>query len=638
MKSKSTIMKRTSILLFSISFFLGTRAQQFSFDTASIPAAVKQNVSVVVRAENIEFEVSDLDHAKLSIHRVVTVLNEKGKEELYFKEITDKFRTLDDVDIRVYDMAGKTVGKYKDHDLTTRALAEDFMDDYKAHFLRIAVPFFPVTIEYNIKIKFRGMVAYPRYEILVPDEGVEYSSYTAKVPKELDLRYKEKNIHLQPSVNEDSHYKIYNWQVKNLSPIMYEEGAVSYESRYPSILLAPNRFKIDEYEGDMTSWQNFGRWYNELLKGADVLTDEKKIFYQNLVKDAKSEKEKVKIIYNYLQKNFRYVSIQLGIGGFKPFPADFTDTKKYGDCKGLSNYMQAVLHAIGIKSYLALINAKYNKEPVDPEFPCNLFNHVILCVPGQKDSIWLECTSRTTDFGTLGSFTENRNALLITEKGGVLVPTPKSSASNNTIGVYTSVDLKEDGSGKTNTTFVALGEYKQDMIDLMDEKADYQKDYIMNHWGFKDPVEIRFNYGENSDVLRLQVQQELENIPELKTGNKMFLNPSIYNIWTTKLPKAEARQLDFYFSCPFEKNDTTVFNLPAGYDVDALPESSNHTCKYGTYDVKYWYDKKNGKVFTATRVQLTQYKIPAVDYAMVKKFFDAILVDKQSKIVIKKNS
>src|SRR4030095_3800912 len=139
--------------------------------------------------------------------------------------------------------------------------------------------------------------------------------------------------------------------------------------------------------------------------------------FNNLVKDAPSESEKIKRIYEYMQNNFRYVSIQLGIGGYRPFSATFTDQKKYGDCKGLSNYMKAALKSVGIKSHIAIINAQYNAEPVDPDFPANNFNHAILCVPG-KDTIWLECTSSSAEFGKLGTFTENRNALLVTENGG----------------------------------------------------------------------------------------------------------------------------------------------------------------------------------------------------------------------------
>jgi hypothetical protein len=298
--------------------------------------------------------------------------------------------------------------------------------------------------------------------------------------------------------------------------------------------------------------------------------------------------------------------------------------------------MQAVLNSAGIKSYQALINARYNKEPVDPAFPCNQFNHVILCVPQQKDSIWLECTSKTNDFGTLGSFTENRNALLITENGGILVSTPKSHSTDNTVKVHTMVDINEDGSGKTNTIFTASGEYKQDMINLMDEKTDEQKIYMINHWGFKDPNQIRLVSMDQSNNYQLAVDQELETIPEFKTGSKMFLRPSIYNLWAIKLPKAENRQQDFYFNCPFEKTDTTIFKLPAGYKIDALPEAKTNNCKYASYATKYWYDEKNSSIYAVAKIILNQYKIPAADYVMIKKFFDAVLIDNQQRVVIKK--
>src|SRR6185503_18169122 len=204
-----------------------------------------------------------------------------------------------------------------------------------------------------------------------------------------------------------------------------EAGAVSGQNRYPHVSIVSDRFSHYGFEGDLSSWKSFGQWINTLYSGLDILPPDRQQFFTQLVKDASDNKEKIKRIYQYMQKNFRYVSIQLGIGGLKPFSAEFTDKKKYGDCKALSNYMKAALKSVGIPSHIAIINAEYNQEPVDPNFPANGFNHVILCVPGQNDSIWLECTSSTAAFGELGSFTENRNALLITDNGGVLVPTPK---------------------------------------------------------------------------------------------------------------------------------------------------------------------------------------------------------------------
>jgi Domain of Unknown Function with PDB structure (DUF3857) len=403
-------MKKNVLLLLCVVFFVTMDgfAQSISYDAATIPPALKKDVGVVKRYEDIQFEVTDIDRAILRVHQVFTVLNSDGKDILTFNQGSNKFTTLGDVDIKVYDEKGKSIEKYKKKDLATTITGDGLIDDGKVSYLMVPSTSYPVTVEYIYELRYKGTLHYPSYEILVPGQGLEFSTFSAKIPKELDLRYKEKNIKLAPETGDDGKYKTYRWTVKNLEPVTYEEGAVSYESRYPSILLAPNHFKMDDYEGDMTTWKNFGKWYGSMKKGIDVLSEPKKSFLRDLVKNAPNDKEKVRLVYDYLQKNFRYVSIQLGIGGFKPFPADFTDNKKYGDCKALSNYMQAALDAIGVKSYQALINARFNKEAVDPNFPCNSFNHVILCVPFKGDSLWLECTSKTTDFGVLGNFTENR--------------------------------------------------------------------------------------------------------------------------------------------------------------------------------------------------------------------------------------
>ena len=541
------IIKQINILLITL---LPCRAnliaQNINFDTISIAPELRKNANEVVRNENIEFEVTDIDQAKLHVYRAVTVLNKNGSDALSFTLETDKFNILDDIEIKVYDAAGKTINKYKLHDIEAISGVEEFIDDYKTYYLKIRVLSYPVTIETNYKIKYKGSLSYPAYHIIESDEGVENSSFTAKINKAIDLRYKEKNIKLQPNISEDGDFKSYTWAVKNLSPIQYEENAVSYENRYPTILLAPNKFKLDKYSGDLSSWKNFGLWYNELLEGVDTLSSQRKEFYRAMVRNATSDLDKEKILYNYLQNNFRYVSIQLGIGGFKPISAGITDTKKYGDCKGLSNYMVAVLKSVGIKSYLAIVNAESNEEPADSSFPCNQFNHVIVCIPGQKDSTWLECTSRTSDFGVLGSFTENRNAMLITENGGVLVATPRSRSDENIIKVYTTIDLHDDGSGKTNTVFRAHGEYKDELLALKDEKADEQKLFMIHRWGFKDPDQIKFD----TSNIRNNILMDLDGTAGINTRIKnakqnVFTPPSILNLWVTRLPKSEIENRTF---------------------------------------------------------------------------------------------
>ena len=136
-----------------------------------------------------------------------------------------------------------------------------------------------------------------------------------------------------------------------------------------------------------------------------------------------NKQEQIKILYHYLQDETRYVNISIKTGGLKPFPAAFVTEKKYGDCKALTNYMKAMLSHIGITSYYSKIFAADAVKNIDKSFPSQQFNHVILCVPFEKDTIWLDCTSKGP-FNYLGTFTQNRDAYIIKKNSSFFAKTP----------------------------------------------------------------------------------------------------------------------------------------------------------------------------------------------------------------------
>ena len=633
-------MKIILFLFLLVSFFQKTYGRHLIYPPPALfDTALLKNASVIKNEENIVLQITDVDRFTYSVHRILTILNEKGKDELDFVQYTNRYISLEDADIEIYDAMGKQTHKFRKKDMTTVSTGEGLIEDGYLTYFRVPAPSYPITVEYNYQLKFTGTVNYPSFNIMSTGEAVLKSIFTARVPKELDLRYKDKNVQLKPDITEDAKYKQYQWTVSDMKALEYEEGTAKYESLYPSVQLSPNKFSYYNHQGELTSWKKFGAWIGNLYTGLDELPPERKDFFINLTKGVSTDKEKARIIYKYLQKNFRYISIQLGIGGLKPFPADFTDKKKYGDCKGLSNYMKAALKSVGIKSYIALINAEYNSEPVDPNFPENGFNHVILCIPQVKDSIWLECTSNNTDFGVPGSFTENRNALLITDDGGVLVPTPVSNAKENILTANTLAEISENGSGNAGTTFTSSGSYKEDMEDnLMQEKKDDQKEFLIHNYGFKQSDEFEIDKKNDSAMLSITIKQAIEKIPEFIAGDKMFIAPRLYKPWSSKLPKAENRRLDFYFHNPFIKIDTTIYKLPEGYIVDALPASKNFTCEYGKYKSSFWFDADKNSIYSTARLQLTQLKIPALKYASVKAFFDEVMQQDAQRIVIKKNN
>ncbi len=609
------------------------------YSALTIPDSIKKNAHIVLRLDEAELDIISRSKYNFKVHQIITILDKEGALRLRQVYGIDKFYKIDDVEIKHFNLLGIEKRRYKKRDFTVTAAYDgiSLVTDDKVMRLEIAESDFPCTLEIEFTQQVSSFINLPQWYFQTSGESVQCSRFTVKVPTSMSIRYKPKNINISPVISAQNSKTIYLWETSNLMAKKKEVGGNS-TSTLPYLLLASNQFEYDGYEGEFKDWQSFGNWCYPLYKESkNPFSEARRQEIQRMVAGARSTREKISILYESLQKNMRYVSIQLGIGGFKPFSVSFVDEKKYGDCKALTNYMRYMLEEVGIKSYPALVKSQYDAEQLDPDFPINRFDHVILCVPEKNDTVWLECTSKTNDFGNLGNFTENKFALLITENGGVLVSTPQSKSAHNIFLARTEVRLEENGIGEASFILKTEGEYKSEAIHyFVQEKKDNQKYYLINGIGLKPPDEFELNSETLADQSTTKIVLLYEKIPEFVAGNKMFMNPRLYRIFSSKLPAAEGRTTDFLFECPFEKSDTTVFKLPESYGVDVLPKEKQLKFEFGSYTTRHWYDEQQKAVVTTARLVLTRHRIPAVKYAETKKFFDEVIEDGNQKLVIKK--
>jgi transglutaminase-like putative cysteine protease len=133
--------------------------------------------------------------------------------------------------------------------------------------------------------------------------------------------------------------------------------------------------------------------------------------------------KKAKIIYKYVQEKSRYVNISIGIGGWKPMLASDVDRLGYGDCKALSNYTKALLKAVDVPSYNTILYGNPKKRNIEADFVSMQGNHMILAIPNKNSFIFLECTSQVDPFGYQGTFTDDRDVLVVKPEGGEIVRT-----------------------------------------------------------------------------------------------------------------------------------------------------------------------------------------------------------------------
>lgn len=634
-------MKIFSTLFFVCLCSISLYAQwQPEFHVKLIADSLKTNADAVYRYNRVIIDVKSRSKYSITEERAITMLSKEASEHGTVVLVSDKHIKVDDAEVKVYDSLGKEVMKYKkkDFEMIGSPVNDAFVSDNKYYYLTAVLPDFPCTITISATTNINSYVDFPDFFAASYEESYVTNHFKVNVPKELDIRYKAFNTSLKPQVTENGEIKTYEWIVNGQKSIHKEPNTYAANSKLPRIAIGPNEFEYDDYKGSFKTWKDYGQWYYNFYEEKKPFTDDQIAAIQNAVQGFATTAEKVNFLYRQMQKNTRYVSIQLGIGGLKPFPASFVEEKKYGDCKALTNYMKHILKAAGIVSYPAIIKSGTNAAPADPDFPNEGFDHVILCVPNGKDSIWLECTSKLTPAGVPGNFTENRNALLVTENGGVLVNTPKSKAIHNQWHAKSYIKLYDDGSALISSNVYVTGEFNEKVNYLLTNKskADLKK-VLINAFGIKSPDDFELQpLLDSADGTIVKLKLAYGRYFDVQAGKKMFFPVRHYRFYENELQDTSSRTTDYQFSFPFIKTDSLVFEIPSVLKPDQLPLNQQLKNDFFNYANESLMNSSGNELRVHTALQVHRLQIPAVQYRQAALSMMQVRKDASQKMILRK--
>lgn len=610
------------------------------YAVSKIPDSLLKNADVVLRMEDIRFEINSTKDAVERNHYVITILNENGDKWADFSEYYDKLREVSSVEGYLYDASGKQLKKMKYKDLEDYSGVGDnnLMDDNRIKHHNFYCKLYPYTVEYDVEISYRNTLFFPMWS---PQRGekisVEKSRMTVVCPADYQFRYKAYMYSGEPVTTTEKNKKNVTWSAKDMPAILKETYEPAWHELTTVVIYGPTDFQVGDYKGNMASWQDFGKFVYALKQNRDVLPDAVKQKVHNLSDGLADVKKKIRVLYEYMQKNTRYISIQLGIGGWQPFDAAYVATKGYGDCKALANYMYSLLKEAGIPSYYTLVRAGSNAQYMTDDFPSQQFNHVILCAPVNKDTVWLECTSQTLPSGYLSDFTSNRYALLIDENGGKLVHTPKYGLKENLQVRHVKAQLQDDG------TLVVMAESRYD-AEQQDEiqgvinalSKDKVKEYLHDHLDFATYDIRSFDYKENKSALP-SVNENLDisvsNYATI-TGKRLFIVPNIMTRSRRHLSQDETRKYDIVLKLEYTDVDSAEIELPAGYDVESKPQDVSVAGKFGKYSASV--QLKGNKLYYYRSMEQYSGRFPASDYKDLVSFYETIYKADRNKVVLVK--
>jgi len=642
--SFNSIMKMNKHYSLLLAFFLilsfntWAKKEEIKYPVSTISEALKKDAHTVVRLDKTLFTVESISKATIKNHMVITILNKNGEYAAKKVVFYDKLITLKNFKIHIYDAAGKLIKKVKSSDIKDYSATSGatLFDDNRVKYYEALQNNYPFTIEYEYEREFNGTLSYPEWiAINSYKRSVEHSEFIINIPENLKLR--SKTYHFEGEVKESNENGIntYKWEVNNITAFKSEPFSPDFIEIVPRVVAAPVEFEMEGFQGSQDSWENLGKWMRQLGENRTELPLETINEIGELVAACKTDYEKIEALYQYMQAKTRYVSIQLGIGGWQPFPAETVDKLGYGDCKALANYMKSILRVAGIYSNYTLVKAGKGNHYFDKDFVKNQFNHAILMVPLAQDSVWLECTSQRQACGFLGSFTNDRDVLIIKEDGGELIHTPVYTAQHNTQIRKAEITIHEDGNAKAIATTHYSGLQYENLRSIYYDGPEDQKKALYKSIKLSDFT-----------IDKLKIEQEKKRIPESKlelelgiknylskTGDRLFMPLNLMNRSTYVPKKLKERKFPIVKSYPYCDTDTIEYTLPENMLIENLPKAVSFETEFGKYSTQI--EVNENKVTYIRNQEMYTGQFTPDKYESLRKFYKAIVRADKAKLILK---
>ncbi len=400
----------------------------------------------------------------------------------------------------------------------------------------------------------------------------------------------------------------------------------------PSVKIVPENFFYGT-TGSTTDWKSFGNWQYRLIHGLDDLPQNEKLVVSRMIQGIQDRKEIVRILYHYMQDHTRYINVSMDIGGLKPYPASYVSQNKYGDCKALTNYMKALLNHAGIISYYTLVYASTQPRLLMKDFPSQQFNHVILTVPLEHDTIWLESTNNTNPFGYIGTFTQNRSALLIDDRESKIIRLPSLQVQEALEGKHLDFVLQKDmiSEIKMRITYRGLGFDRLNALhnqyNLGDQDQILRKILPFPNYDLKNWKIIQKD--RDSSAIAFVSDFSLKNILQKAVDEYYFaLVPAEVPDFTT--PKS--RKLAVNIPYPICSSDTLVYHLPLGTTRVSAPDTVDLSNRYGRYKMSCVRENNTLTVFREFCLNRGSYNLE--EYPQLFEFVSAAKTYDKRKIII----
>jgi hypothetical protein len=552
------------------------------------------------------------------IHQKIKIENEKGKKfghlQIPFDSERERIRFIEGFTILPNGKKLKITSE--DIKIVTPAEFTEYSSLYPG-FKVMSINFPGVEIGSIIEYKYQIITFKPLIEKHFWDgfyfqstEDFALSRYELKIPKKIKLQIYEKDIKLLEK-KESFDYITYIWEKRDVPSIIEE------------ILMPPLSEIVPKvYLSTFSSWEEIGKWFFEISKTDKSKEKEIGGVVEEIIKNKKTEEEKIIFLYNYVCSNIRYVGLEMGIHGYKPHHPEDVLKAKYGDCKDKANLLKRMLEIAGIKSYITLVNTEREVEKEIP-FP-GQFNHAILAIPKENNYLFLDPTTEVMKYPDIPTYEQDKYSLVCSENPE-LVKIPVFQPERNLRKRIIYANLDKNGNLTGEVTVIPNGIFEAGLRNAFRYQKQIERERsLMRELNTILPgtklISLEIIGLESMENQLIEKYKFFTENYGIKVGNKIIFQPSIIDkLSDISIVSLTERKYPLKLNTFYRKEEIVEYKLPEKAEIEALPSSIEINEKFGKFSTQF---KKSDSGLTFIRIfEINKLEINPEEYQKFRDFY-----------------
>jgi transglutaminase-like putative cysteine protease len=371
------------------------------------------------------------------------------------------------------------------------------------------------------------------------------------------------------------------------------------------------------------SWQDVGAWYWRLVEESLTADDEVRKIARGLVKRGMSDADRVRAVYDFVVTGTRYVGLEFGIHGYKPYKVTQVLARRFGDCKDKAALMVSLLREVGVPAEMVLVRTRRGGH-LDTE-PASLavFDHAIVYIP--KLDRYLDGTAEFAGPTELPAQDQGVVVLRVGPRGSVMTQTPVLPSSDNRVERRWQVALEASGDGRVEEDLIIRGQAAPNWREHYQTEGQ-RKERYGRVWSGRFPGAKLDNVampgiGDRGAPVTVRAEVTVPRLARASAGGALELPVTGRDAdFVRTYARLSARRQELVLGYPWQHDEELSYRLPTGWRLAASTPPARRVVEspFGRFTIEVEIDGSVVRIRSSLNV--TRARIPADEYARFRGF------------------